>query len=94
MYLAGMFRIDLIMISITDFIILVRSGGLVLIVRRLIFTKDVRWSTYMDYEVANSTPQLKEDYKYMRYACMNRNRDNNGDGKIDRNEVRWYLAAL
>lgn len=58
------------------------------------FTKDVRWSIYMDYEVANSTPQLKEDYKYMRYACMNRNRDNNGDGKIDRNEVRWYLASI
>lgn len=52
------------------------------------------WSTYMNYEVANSTPQLKEDYKYMRYACMNRNRDNNGDGKIDRNEVRWYLASI
>ena len=30
----------------------------------------------------------------MRYACMNRNRDNNGDGKIDRNEVRWYLASI
>ena len=52
------------------------------------------WSTYMDYEVTNSTPQLKEGYKYMRYACMNRNRDNNGDGKIDRNEVRWYLASI
>ena len=39
MYLAGMLRIDLIMISITDFIILVRSGGLVLIVRRLILPK-------------------------------------------------------
>lgn len=52
------------------------------------------WSTYMDYEVANSTPQLNSDHKYMRYACMNRNRDNNGDGKIDRNEVRWYLASI
>lgn len=58
------------------------------------FTKDVMWSTYMNYEVANSTPQLNGDYKYMRYACMNRNRDNNGDGKIDRNEVRWYLASI
>ena len=29
--LAGMSRIDLIMISITDFIILVRSGGLVVV---------------------------------------------------------------
>ena len=26
-------------------------------------------------------------------ACMNRNRDNNGNGKIDREEVRWYLPA-
>lgn len=26
-------------------------------------------------------------------ACMNRNRDNNGDGKIDRDEVRWYLPS-
>lgn len=53
-----------------------------------------KWSDYMNYEVDNSTPQLKKDYKYMRYACMNRNRDNNGDGKIDRNEVRWYLASI
>lgn len=53
-----------------------------------------KWPTYMNYEVNNDTPQLNSDYKYMRYACMNRNRDNNGDGKIDRNEVRWYLASI
>lgn len=52
------------------------------------------WSTYMNYEVENDSPQLQEGYNNMRYACMNRNRDNNGDGKIDRNEVRWYLAAI
>lgn len=28
------------------------------------------------------------------YACMSRNRDLNGDTKIDANEVRWYLASL
>lgn len=59
-----------------------------------VFNTNEKWSDYMNYEVDNSTPQLKEDYKYMRYACMNRNRDNNGDGKIDRNEVRWYLASI
>ena len=59
-----------------------------------VFNTDKVWSDYMKYEVANSTPQLQEKYKYMRYACMNRNRDNNGDGKIDRNEVRWYLASI
>lgn len=58
------------------------------------FKGNVEWSKYMTYEVDNSTPQLLPDYKYMRYACMNRNRDNNGDGKIDRNEVRWYLASI
>ena len=59
-----------------------------------VFNTDKKWSDYMKYEVANSTPQLLDSYKYMRYACMNRNRDNNGDGKIDRNEVRWYLASI
>lgn len=53
-----------------------------------------KWSTYMNYEVENDSPQLQDGYNNMRYACMNRNRDNNGDGKIDRNEVRWYLAAI
>lgn len=32
--------------------------------------------------------------RYAYYACMSRNRDLNGDGRIDRNEVRWYLASL
>lgn len=58
------------------------------------FTTGVQWSKYMDYEVENDTPQLQSNYQYMRYACMTRNRDNNGDGKIDRNEVRWYLASI
>lgn len=26
-------------------------------------------------------------------ACMNRNRDNNGDGIIDKSEIRWYVPA-
>lgn len=27
-------------------------------------------------------------------ACMSRNRDENGDGTIDENEIKWYLAAV
>lgn len=27
------------------------------------------------------------------YACLSRNRDLNGDGNIEDNEIRWYLAA-
>lgn len=58
------------------------------------FTTGVKWGTFMDYEVDNSKTQLAKDYEYSRYSCMTRNRDNNGDGVIDRDEVRWYLASI
>lgn len=58
------------------------------------FTTGVKWGTFMDYEVDNSKTQLAKAYEYSRYSCMTRNRDNNGDGVIDRNEVRWYLASI
>ncbi len=51
------------------------------------------WVEYMDFEVENSTPQLNSTHRELRYACLTRNRDNNGDGKIDRDEFRWYMAA-
>lgn len=36
----------------------------------------------------------KDDLYYsLRIACMNRNRDLNGDGKISENEMRWYAPA-
>lgn len=38
----------------------------------------------------NTTDYLGGAY----YACMSRNRDLNGNGKIDNNEVRWYLPSL
>ena len=55
--------------------------------------KNANWSTYLDYDVHNNTPELKEEYHGMAWSCMTRNRDNDGDGKVDRDEVRWYLAA-
>ena len=51
------------------------------------------WETYLHYHVNNNTPELKEEYHGMAYSCLTRNRDNNGNGVIDRDEVRWYLAA-
>lgn len=51
------------------------------------------WSKYMNFEVNNDTPQLDSPYAYLRYSCMTRNRDNNGDGVIDRDEMRWYMAS-
>lgn len=52
------------------------------------------WGTYLDYETQNDVPQMKADYKALRYICMSRNRDNNGDGKIDPEEIRWYTASI
>lgn len=56
--------------------------------------KDREWDTYMNFEVDNDTPQLNNNYQNLRYSCMTRNRDNNGDGKIDRDEIRWYTASI
>lgn len=52
------------------------------------------WSSYLDYNVENERPELDENHHGMAYSCLTRNRDNNGDGIVDRNEVRWYLASM
>lgn len=51
------------------------------------------WDTYMEFSVNNDTPELKSNYQGMAFSCMTRNRDNNGNGVIDRDEVRWYMAS-
>ena len=51
------------------------------------------WVTFMNFEVDNNMPELKDDYHGLAWSCLTRNRDNNGNGKIDRNEVRWYMAS-
>ena len=45
----------------------------------------------------HSTHKLTDDaynLKAAYSACMSRNRDLNGNEKIDENEIRWYLASL
>ena len=49
-----------------------------------------RWNTYVDF----STNSLRGSYNSAAYACLMRNRDENGDGRIDNSEVKWYLAAI
>ena len=51
--------------------------------------------------VVSSTPATNEgeytlgdDYKDPSYACVSRNRDLNGNGTIDQNEMLWYLTSL
>lgn len=64
-----------------------------------------RWDTYLDYERDNdhtatiggnalTTYFLKDDYAVLRYATLQRNRDNNGNGVIDEDELRWYVASV
>lgn len=55
--------------------------------------READWETYMTFEVDNDQPELKTGFQGLAFSCMTRNRDNNGNGKIDREEVRWYLAA-
>lgn len=51
------------------------------------------WSRYMNLEASNDEPLMLPQYQYLRYSCMSRNRDNNGNGVIDEDEVRWYMGA-
>lgn len=52
-----------------------------------------RWDKYLNLYGTNETPHLLNDYNYLRYSCLSRNRDNDGDGIIDADEIRWYMAA-
>ena len=61
--------------------------------------KREQWSTYLDFNVPNATGDshnhfLRDGKVCMRYAVMARNRDNNGNGYIDAEELRWYIAPL
>ncbi|MEG0725792.1 MAG: DUF4906 domain-containing protein, partial [Mucinivorans sp.] len=49
-----------------------------------------KWADYVNHQTGENT----DGNQNIRYACMKRNRDNNGDGVIDRDEVRWYLASI
>jgi hypothetical protein len=58
-----------------------------------------QWSTYLNYETPNLDDDahnhfLRDGKVCMRYSVLGRNRDNNGNGYIDPEEVRWYLAPL
>ena len=45
------------------------------------------------HEIGNDNDMLLSGKQHPYYACMSRNRDLNGDGDINDNEIRWYLAA-
>lgn len=52
-----------------------------------------KWSDYLNLEGKDGEDELLPEYKYVRYNCMSRNRDDDGDGYVDLDEVQWYMAA-
>lgn len=52
---------------------------------------DTSWSGYVDF---TSTKDKKLIREKAIFACLQRNRDLNGNGKIDHDEIRWYLPAI
>lgn len=56
-------------------------------------TATLNWSSVISSNAANRY-ELLDDYTDPSYACAMRNRDLNGDGKINPEEVLWYLPAI
>lgn len=80
-----------------------RSNGLYNMYNNLQYVSNsTDWSTYINMETNElktrsdySIPDYSiQAYKLLQYACLQRNRDSDGDGKIDNSEVRWYMPAV
>lgn len=51
-------------------------------------------SSIFNSAVDPSSSTLKDNYQNAVYACLLRNRDENGNGEINDNELKWYLASV
>lgn len=57
-------------------------------------SENIRWSDVMTVsQRIENAEGLTEDYRNAFHACMTRNRDLNGNNKIDEDEIYWYLAS-
>ncbi len=53
---------------------------------------NLRWDTYIDY--SENDLKLKQQYLSGLHSVLLRNRDIDGDGIIDPEELQWYIASL
>lgn len=64
------------------------------------FIEGVRWDKFLNLTATNEESILRDgsnggdNYKYLRYSTITRNRDNNGNGTIEPSEIRWYMASI
>ena len=63
-----------------------------LVTQNLGVNNQLRWDTFLDF--SGNEVQLKGKYKAGLYSVFLRNRDLNGDGFVNPNELRWYIASL
>lgn len=73
--------------------------------QKILIGSDYTWDTYINASgngwtssvgTSHENHKLNNAYseKSTYSACMSRNRDLNGNGKIDGNEIRWFLASV
>lgn len=75
--------------------------------QKILIGASLSWSTYINYQnngwtaSIGTTDRSKHKLDASAYnvqaaysACMSRNRDLNGNGTIDENEIRWFLPSL
>lgn len=58
------------------------------------FITGKKWSDFLNLDAESEEDVMKPEYNYLQYTCLSRNRDNNGDGYIDVDEIRWYVPAI
>ena len=51
-------------------------------------------TTEEEYSITIKKEGIQPLYRSVAKACMSRNRDLDGSGTVEQNEVRWYLAAI
>lgn len=61
---------------------------------------DQLWSKFIDASINGKTSTtsrvnaLQRGYQQLQYGCLQRNRDYNRNGKIDIDELQWYIPAI
>ena len=57
-------------------------------------SSNIGWTSVMTVtQDVENAQGLKDEYRDVYHACITRNRDLDGNNKIDANEIFWYLAA-